>query len=424
LVNIASYFITFVFRKILNKEMLDINKIRTDFPILSQKVNGKPLVYFDNGATSQKPQVVIDAIATYYEEINANIHRGVHTLSQLATDAYEASRAKIQKHINAKFPHEIIFTSGTTHGINLVTNGFASILKSGDEVLVSAMEHHSNIVPWQMLCEKTGATLRVIPMNEKGELILSAYDELVSEKTKIVTVNHISNALGTINPIKYMIDKAHEVGAAILIDGAQAVSHLKPDVQDLDCDFYVFSGHKMFGPTGTGILYGKESWLNTLPPYQGGGEMIKEVTFEKTTYADLPHKFEAGTPNIAGGIVLGTAVDYINSIGIENIQEQEKELLDYGTKKLLEIEGLKIFGTATTKTSVISFNIEGIHPYDIGTIIDKLGIAVRTGHHCAQPVMNFFNIPGTIRASFAFYNTKEEIDLMVEAVKKAKLMLS
>ena len=404
--------------------MLDINKIRTDFPILSQKVNGKPLVYFDNGATSQKPQVVIDAIATYYKEINANIHRGVHTLSQLATDAYEASRAKIQKHINAKFPHEIIFTSGTTHGINLVTNGFASILKSGDEVLVSAMEHHSNIVPWQMLCEKTGARLRVIPMNEKGELILSAYDELLSEKTKIVTVNHISNALGTINPIKYMIDKAHEVGAAILIDGAQAVSHLKPDVQELDCDFYVFSGHKMFGPTGTGILYGKESWLNTLPPYQGGGEMIKEVTFEKTTYADLPHKFEAGTPNIAGGIVLGTAVDYINSIGIENIQEQEKELLEYGTKKLLEIEGLKIFGTATTKTSVISFNIEGIHPYDIGTIIDKLGIAVRTGHHCAQPVMNFFNIPGTIRASFAFYNTKEEIDLMVEAVKKAKLMLS
>jgi cysteine desulfurase / selenocysteine lyase len=404
--------------------MLDIQKVRADFPILSQKVNGKPLVYFDNGATSQKPQMVIDAISKYYQEINANIHRGVHTLSQLATDAYEASRNTIQNHINAKFAHEVIFTSGTTHGINLVANGFASILKSGDDVLVSAMEHHSNIVPWQMLCEKTGATLRVIPMNEKGELILSAYDELVSEKTKIVTVNHISNALGTINPIKYMIDKAHEVGAAIVIDGAQAVSHLKPDVQELDCDFYVFSGHKMFGPTGTGILYGKESWLNALPPYQGGGEMIKDVTFEKTTYADLPHKFEAGTPNIAGGIVLGTAVDYINSIGIENIQEQEKELLAYGTQRLLEIEGLKIFGTATTKTSVISFNIEGIHPYDIGTIIDKLGIAVRTGHHCAQPVMNFFNIPGTIRASFAFYNTKEEIDLMVEAVKKAKLMLS
>jgi cysteine desulfurase/selenocysteine lyase len=424
LVNIASYFITFVFRKILNKEMLDIHKIRTDFPILTQKVNGKPLVYFDNGATSQKPQVVIDAISNYYKEINANIHRGVHTLSQLATDAYEASRHKIQNHINAKFSHEVIFTSGTTHGINLVANGFASILKLGDEVLVSAMEHHSNIVPWQMLCEKTGAILKVIPMNDKGELILSEFDKLLSEKTKIVTVNHISNALGTINPIKYIIDKAHEVGAAVFIDGAQAVSHLKPNVQELDCDFYAFSGHKMFGPTGTGILYGKEAWLNTLPPYQGGGEMIKEVTFEKTTYAELPHKFEAGTPNIADGIALGTAVDYINLIGIENIQEQEKELLEYGTKRLLEIEGLKIFGTAEAKTSVISFNIEGIHPYDIGTIIDKLGIAVRTGHHCAQPVMNFFQIPGTIRASFAFYNTKEEIDSMVEAVKKAKLMLS
>ena len=404
--------------------MLAIQKVRTDFPILSQKVNGKPLVYFDNGATSQKPQVVIDAISKYYQEINANIHRGVHTLSQLATDAYEDSRNKIQNHINAKFAHEVIFTSGTTHGINIIANGFASVLKVGDEVLVSALEHHSNIVPWQMLCERTGATLKVIPMNESGELILSEYDKLLSEKTKIVTVNHISNALGTINPIKYMIDKAHEVGAAILIDGAQAVSHLKPDVQELDCDFYVFSGHKMFGPTGTGILYGKEAWLNKLPPYQGGGEMIKEVTFEKTTYADLPHKFEAGTPNIADGIVLGTAVDYINSIGIENIQEQEKELLEYGTRRLLEIEGLRIYGTAAEKTSVISFNIEGIHPYDIGTIIDKLGIAVRTGHHCAQPIMNFFNIPGTIRASFAFYNTKEEIDVMVEAVKKAKLMLS
>jgi len=404
--------------------MLDIQKIRADFPILSRKVNGKPLVYFDNGATSQKPQIVIDAIAQYYQEINANIHRGVHTLSQLATDAYEVSRGKIQSHINAKFAHEVIFTSGTTHGINAVANGFASLLKSGDEVLVSAMEHHSNIVPWQMLCEKTGATLRVIPMNENGELIMAEYDKLLSEKTKIVTVNHISNALGTINPIKYMIDKAHEFGAAILIDGAQAVPHLKPDVQELDCDFYVFSGHKMCGPTGTGILYGKEAWLNKLPPYQGGGEMIKEVSFEKTTYADLPHKFEAGTPNIAGGIVLGTAVDYMNSIGFENIQKQELELVEYGTKRLLEIEGLRIFGTAKEKTSVISFNIEGIHPYDIGTIIDKLGIAVRTGHHCAQPVMEFFNIPGTIRASFAFYNTKEEIDVMVEAVKKAQLMLS
>lgn len=402
----------------------NIEAIRADFPILSQKVNGKPLVYFDNGATSQKPQVVIDAISKYYQEINANIHRGVHTLSQLATDAYEASRGKIQNHINAKFAHEVLFTSGTTHGINLVANGFASILKSGDEVLVSALEHHSNIVPWQMLCEKTGAILKVIPMDVNGELILSEFDKLLSNKTKMVTVNHISNALGTLNPIKYMIDKAHEFGAAILIDGAQAVPHLKPDVQELDCDFYVFSGHKICGPTGTGILYGKEHWLNKLPPYQGGGEMIKEVTFEKTTYAELPHKFEAGTPNIAGGIVLGTAVDYMNQIGFENIQIQEKELLDYGTKRLLEIEGLKIYGTSKDKTSVISFNIEGIHPYDIGTIIDKLGIAVRTGHHCAQPIMNFFNIPGTIRASFAFYNTKEEIDIFVEALIRAKLMLS
>jgi cysteine desulfurase/selenocysteine lyase len=404
--------------------MLDIQKIRADFPILSQKVNGKPLVYFDNGATSQKPQVVIDSIAKYYQEINANIHRGVHTLSQLATDAYENSRGKIQQHINAKFAHEVLFTSGTTHGINLVANGFASLLKSGDEVLVSAMEHHSNIVPWQMLCEKTGAVLRVIPMNENGELIMTEFDKLLSNKTKIVTVNHISNALGTVNPIQYMIDKAHEFGAAILIDGAQAVPHLKPDVQELDCDFYVFSGHKICGPTGTGILYGKELWLNKLPPYQGGGEMIKEVTFEKTTYAELPHKFEAGTPNIAGGIALGTAIDYMNQVGFENIQIQEKELLDYGTKRLLEIEGLKIYGTAKEKTSVISFNIDGIHPYDIGTIIDKLGIAVRTGHHCAQPIMEFFKIPGTIRASFAFYNTKGEIDVFVEGVKRAQLMLS
>ena len=404
--------------------MIDIQKIRADFPILSQKVNGKTLVYFDNGATSQKPQVVIDAISKYYQEINANIHRGVHTLSQLATDAYENSRTTIQYHINAKFSHEVLFTAGTTHGINLVANGFASLLKQGDEVLVSAMEHHSNIVPWQMLCEKTGAVLRVIPMNNDGELLLSEYDKLLSDKTKIVTVNHISNALGTVNPIKYMIDRAHEFGAAILIDGAQAVPHLKPDVQELDCDFYVFSGHKICGPTGTGILYGKEAWLNKLPPYQGGGEMIKEVTFEKTTYADLPHKFEAGTPNIAGGIVLGTAIDYMNEVGFDNIQQQEFELLEYGSKRLLEIEGLKIYGTAKEKTSVISFNIEGIHPYDIGTIIDKLGIAVRTGHHCAQPIMDFFKIPGTIRASFAFYNTKEEIDLMVEAVKRAKTMLS
>ncbi len=405
-------------------KMFDVQKVRADFPILSQKVNGKTLVYFDNGATSQKPQVVIDAISKYYSEINANIHRGVHTLSQLATDAYEVSRTTIQNHINAKHNFEIIFTSGTTFGINLVANGFASLLKTGDEVMVSALEHHSNIVPWQFLCEKTGAKLVVIPMNEKGELILSEFDKLLSEKTKIVTVNHISNALGTVNPIEYIIKKAHEVGAAVLIDGAQATPHLRPDVQALDCDFYVFSGHKVCGPTGVGILYGKEEWLRKLPPYQGGGEMIAEVTFEKTTYADLPHKFEAGTPNIEGGIVLGTAIDYMNSIGFDNIAAYEQELLDYGTKRLQEIEGLTIFGTSENKASVISFNIDGIHPYDIGTIIDKLGIAVRTGHHCAQPIMNFFNIPGTIRASFAFYNTKEEIDIFVESVKRAQMMLS
>ncbi|CCG52053.1 Cysteine desulfurase, SufS [Flavobacterium indicum GPTSA100-9 = DSM 17447] len=404
--------------------MLDIQKIRADFPILSQKVNGKPLVYFDNGATSQKPQVVIDAIEKYYSEYNANIHRGVHTLSQLATDAYEIARNTIQYHINAKYNHEIIFTSGTTFGINLVAHGFASIIKSGDEVMISSLEHHSNIVPWQFLCEKTGAKLVVIPMNEKGELVVSEFDNLLSEKTKIVAVNHISNALGTINPIEYIIKKAHEKGAAVLIDGAQATPHLKPDVQALDCDFYVFSGHKICGPTGVGVLYGKEEWLRKLPPYQGGGEMIAEVTFEKTTYADLPHKFEAGTPNIEGGIVLGTAIDYMNSIGFDAIASYENELLAYGTKRLKEIEGLTIYGTSENKASVISFNIDGIHPYDIGTIIDKLGIAVRTGHHCAQPIMQYFNIPGTIRASFAFYNTKEEIDIFVEAVKKAQQMLS
>ncbi len=404
--------------------MLDIQKIRADFPILSQKVNGKPLVYFDNGATSQKPRAVIEAITKYYEEINANIHRGVHTLSQLATDAYEVSRGKIQQHIKAKFANEVIFTSGTTHAINIVANGFASILKMEDEILVSALEHHSNIVPWQMLCQRTGATLKVIPMNEKGELMMSEYDALLSNKTKIVAVNHISNALGTINPIKEMIEKAHRVGAAILIDGAQATPHLKPDVQALNCDFYVFSGHKICGPTGVGILYGKEEWLNKLPPYQGGGEMIATVTFEKTTYADLPHKFEAGTPNIEGGIVLGTAIDYLNEVGFENIAEYEHQLLEYATTRLLDIDGVRIYGTAREKASLISFNIEGIHPYDIGTIIDKLGIAVRTGHHCAQPIMDFYKIPGTIRASFAFYNTKEEIDIFVEAIKKAKMMLS
>lgn len=404
--------------------MLDIQAIRADFPILTQTVNGKPLVYFDNAATSQKPKVVIDAIVKYYGEINSNIHRGVHYLSQKATDAYEASRQIIQKHMNAKHDYEVIFTSGTTHGINLVASGFTQFVKEGDEVMVSAIEHHSNIVPWQMLCQRTGAKLVVIPMNGKGELIIDEYGKLLSHKTKIVAVNHISNALGTINPVKEMAAMAHKVGAAVLIDGAQAAPHLRMDVQDLDCDFYTFSGHKVCGPTGSGVLYGKEEWLNKLPPYMGGGEMIKEVTFEKTTYAELPHKFEAGTPGIAGGIVLGTAIKYLESIGFDNIMQQEQELLDYGTKRLLEIEGLKIIGTAEKKTSVISFNIEGIHPYDIGALVDKMGIAVRTGNHCTQPIMDAFGIPGTVRASFAFYNTKEEIDFLVEAVKKAQKMLS
>ena len=404
--------------------MLAVETIRKDFPILSRKVNGKPLIYFDNAATSQTPKQVIDVIVDYYSNYNANIHRGVHALSQEATDKYEQARKKIQKHFNAKYSHEIIMTSGTTHGINLVAHGFSSILKEGDEVIVSALEHHSNIVPWQMLCERTGSTLKVIPMNDEGELIFSEFEKELSNKTKLVFVNHVSNALGTINPIEDIIKKAHQVGAYVLIDGAQACPHLIPDVQDLDVDFYVASAHKMCGPTGVGMLYGKEALLNELPPYQGGGEMIAEVTFEKTTYADLPHKFEAGTPNICGGIAFGAAIDYMNSIGFEAIAKYEHELLVYATKKLLEIEGLKIYGTSEHKTAVISFNLEGIHPYDIGTILDKMGIAVRTGHHCAQPIMDFYKIPGTVRASFAFYNTKAEIDILVEGVKKAKLMLS
>jgi len=404
--------------------MLDVQKIRKDFPILNRTVNGKPLIYFDNAATSQTPQQVIDVIVDYYSNYNANIHRGVHSLSQEATDAYEQARIKIQKHFNAKHSYEIIYTAGTTHSINLVANGFSSLLKKGDEIIVSALEHHSNIVPWQMLCERTGATLRVIPMNENGELILSDYDALLNEHTKLVFVNHISNALGTINPIEYIIEKAHAVGAAVLVDGAQSCPHLKPDVQALDVDFYVCSAHKICGPTGVGMLYGKEEWLNKLPPYQGGGEMIAEVSFEKTTYAGLPHKFEAGTPNICGGIAFGAALDYMNTISFENIAKYENELLAYGTEQLLKIEGLKIYGTAKEKTSVISFNVGTIHPYDIGTILDKMGIAVRTGHHCAQPIMNFYKIPGTIRASFMFYNTKEEIDAFIVALKKAIMMLS
>ena len=403
--------------------MLDIKKIRADFPILKREVNGKALVYLDNAATSQTPQQVIDAIVEYYQNYNANIHRGVHTLSQEATDKYEQARIKIQKHFNAAKSYEIIFTYGTTHSINLVANGFSSFIKKGDEILVSAMEHHSNIVPWQMLCERTGAILKVIPMNLEGELRMDVYDELLSDKTKLVFCNHISNALGTINPIEEIIEKAHKVGAAVLIDGAQAAPHLVADVQELDVDFYTCSAHKICGPTGVGMLYGKEEWLNKLPPYQGGGEMIAEVTFEKTTYAGLPHKFEAGTPNICGGIAFGAALDYMNAIDLEEIAKYEHELLEYATQELLKIDGLKIYGTAKNKTSVISFNIEGIHPYDMGSILDKLGIAVRTGHHCAQPIMDFYKIPGTVRASFAFYNTREEVDVLIAGVLKAKSML-
>jgi len=402
----------------------DVQKIREDFPILKRKVNGHPLVYLDNAATSQKPQAVIDCMVDYYSNYNANIHRWVHTLSQEATDAYEVARKKIQNHFGIIHPEEVIFTSGTTHAINLVANGFSSILKKGDEVLVSAMEHHSNIVPWQMLCERTDATLKVIPMNETGELVMEDFEKLLSENTKLVFLNHVSNALGTINPIEEIINKAHKVGAAVLIDGAQSCAHIKPNLKALDVDFYVTSAHKMCGPTGVGILYGKKEWLEKLPPYQGGGEMIKEVTFEKTTYAGLPHKFEAGTPNIAGGIAFGVAIDYLNEIGFQEIATYEDGLLSYATSELLKIEGLKIYGTSKNKTSVISFNLDGIHPYDVGTIVDKLGIAVRTGHHCAQPIMDYYKIPGTVRASFSFYNTKEEVDKLVEAVKRAKMMLS
>ena len=403
--------------------MIDIKKIRNDFPILNRKINGNQLIYFDNAATSQTPKVVVDEIANYYYNYNSNIHRGVHKLSQEATYAYEKSRKILQNNFNAKYDHEVIFTSGSTHGINLVASGYANILKKGDEIILSTMEHHSNIVPWQMLCEKTGAKLRVAPMDTNGVLIMEEYSKICNKKTKLVVISHVSNALGTINPIESILSIAHSNNAVVLIDGAQAAPHIKIDVQDLDIDFYVVSGHKLMGPTGVGILYGKERLLNLLPPYQGGGEMIDQVTFEKTTYAGLPHKFEAGTPNIAGGIALGKAVEYINEIGYETIAKYEDSLLKYATSELLKIEGLKIYGESKNKTAVISFNIKSIHPYDLGTILDKLGIAVRTGHHCAQPIMDFFEIPGTIRASFSFYNTKQEIDFMVESIKRAKTML-
>ena len=404
--------------------ILDVNKIRNDFPILKRKVNGCPFIYFDNAATSQKPSKVIASITDYYENYNSNIHRGVHTVSKEATDAYENARKKIQKHFNAKYSEEIILTSGTTHSINLVANGFTSLLNGNDEILISELEHHSNIVPWQMMCEKNGAKLKVIPLKDNGELDYESFLKKLSKRTKVVFVNHVSNALGTINPIKKIISESHKQGAAVLIDGAQASSHLKADLQDLNVDFYTTSAHKLCGPTGIGMLYGKKEWLEKLPPYQGGGEMISEVTFEKTTYAELPNKFEAGTPNIVGAIGFGNALDYLNEIGFEKIESYETELLDYATARLKSIPNLKIYGEAKNKTSVISFNIGELHSYDLGTILDKYGIAVRTGQHCAQPVMDFFGISGTVRASFSFYNTKEEIDYFYESLKKAVAMLS
>jgi len=403
--------------------MIDVKKIRKDFPILKRKVNGQDLIYFDNAATSQTPLQVIEVITDYYSRLNANIHRGVHQLSQEATDAYEEARIKIQKHFNAAEAYEIIFTAGTTESINLVASGYNSLLKPGDELIISALEHHSNIVPWQMLCEKTGAILKVIPMTLNGSLDIESYHSLLNSKTKLIFVNHVSNALGTINPIKEIINEAHTYGAKVLIDGAQACPHIKTDVQELNVDYYVTSAHKLCGPTGVGMLYGKKELLRALPPYQGGGEMIASVTFEKTTYAGLPHKFEAGTPNICGGIAFGAALDYMNNIGFDVISKYEAELLAYATNSLKKIEGIKIYGEGLDKTAVISFNIGDIHPYDLGSILNQMGIAVRTGHHCAQPIMDFYEIPGTVRASFSFYNTFEEIDIMVTALKKAVLML-
>ena len=405
--------------------MFDINNIRAQFPILNQEVNGKPLVYLDNAATSQKPISVIKTWEQYYETINANVHRGIHTLSQLATEEMELSRQKIQRFINAKNDYEVIFTKGTTEGINLVAYALTNQIKPNDEIIISYLEHHSNIVPWQMLCERTGAKLRVIPMDENGILQIDVLDEWLNEKTKIVSVNQVSNALGIINPIEEIIEKTRRLSNAyILIDGAQSAPHFKIDVQKLDCDFFVFSGHKMYAPMGTGILYGKESVLENLHPFHGGGEMIAVCSFEKTTYAGLPFKFEAGTPNVGGNIAIGSAVDFIENIGHENLQNHEDDLLNYAQKKLLELEGIKIYGEKANRTGVVSFNLEGAGiASDTGMILDKLGIAVRTGHHCTQPIMDFFNIAGTVRASFAVYNTLEEIDILVEGVKKAQRML-
>ena len=403
---------------------MNVDQIRFDFPLLSQKVNGKNLVYLDNGATTQKPKIVVDAIANYYKEYNSNIHRGVHTLSQMATNEFEQAREVIQKFIGAAKKEEVIITSGTTEGINLVASAWGRAnVKAGDEIVISAMEHHSNIVPWQMICEEREAVLKVIPMDENGELILNQLDELINPKTKLVAVSHVSNSLGTVNDIEKIIDRAHSLGALVLIDGAQSVSHGPISVVDLDADFYVFSGHKLFGPTGIGVLYGKETILNDMPPYKGGGDMIKSVSFEKTTFNEIPHKFEAGTPNIVGGIGLAKAIEYIQQIGFDFIQEQEEKLKIAATGMLNSIEGVRIIGQAAKKESVISFTIDGLHPFDVGTILDQLGIAVRTGHHCTQPVMDFFGIPGTIRASFAFYNNMEDIEALRKGIIKAKSML-
>jgi cysteine desulfurase/selenocysteine lyase len=403
------------------KEMssFDVNKVREDFPVLSQTVNGKPLVYLDNGASSQVSNLVIERGSKYLAEEHSNIHRGVHYLSQHATTAYEAAREKVKRFINAPSAKECIFVRGTTEAVNLVAYSYGrKFINEGDEILISAMEHHANIIPWQVVAEEKGAKIRVIPMNERGELIIEEYENMLNERTKMVAVTHVSNSLGTINPIKEMIATAHKFGVPVLVDGAQAVPHFPVDVQDLDADFYTFSGHKMFAPTGSGILYGKKEWLDKMPPYQTGGSMIRTVTFEKTTYAGLPEKFEAGTPAIAAGIGLGAAIDYLNSIDFEAAARYEHELLEYATEKLSAIEGVKIIGTAKEKASVLSFTIENVHPHDIGTILDQQGIAVRAGHHCAQPVMQFFNVPATARASFAFYNTKEEVDKLAEAVEK------
>ena len=403
--------------------MLDVYKIRKDFPILGKKVNNTDLIYFDNAATSQTPNQVIDVISSYYKENNSNIHRGLHSLSADATNKYENSRSIIKNHFGAAHDHEIIFTSGTTHGINIISSGLEKLISSKDELIVSEMEHHSNIVPWQMLCEKTGSKLKVIPINDDGTLDMDEYKSLLTPKVKFVFINHVSNTLGIVNPIKEIIDLAHRNGSKVLVDGAQGAAHFKINLQELDVDYYVASAHKLCGPTGVGFLYGKSELLNSLPPYQGGGEMISNVTFDKTEYADLPHKFEAGTPNIAGVIGFGAAIDYMNSIGFNNIEVYEKELLDYATEKLKKIDNIKIYGDINNKISVISFNIGNHHPSDIGSILDQYGIAVRTGQHCTQPIMDHFNIPGTVRASFSFYNTKSEIDLFIDAVKKASKML-